>query len=131
MTALVRIVRDSAGQFGEDRCTTLAAAIFKFMPDAVISWRDVWVGAIVTACLFTAGRFLLHFYFARAEPGPQLGAAAASLAVILVWIYYSSLILLVGAEFTRAFANASGEGVRPEPGAVRVVRVVEHAPPSS
>ena len=100
---------------------TLFAAIFKVLPDATIAWRDVWVGAAVTAFLFVVGKFLIGFYLGRSNPGEAFGAAG-SLAVMLVWIYYSSMILLFGAEFTQAWAEARGRGIAPERGAVRVVQ---------
>ncbi|HEU0052151.1 MAG TPA: YihY/virulence factor BrkB family protein, partial [Longimicrobium sp.] len=71
--------------------TLLFAAIFKVLPDARIAWRDVWVGALVTAVLFTIGKTALGIYLGRSDPGQAFGAAG-SLAVILVWIYYSSMI---------------------------------------
>lgn len=97
----------------------LFAALFKVMPDAKIAWRSVWVGAAVTAALFVIGKFLIGFYLGQSNPGQAYGAAG-SLAVLLLWVYYSSLILLFGAEFTETWAVHRGEGVRPEPGAVRV-----------
>lgn len=101
--------------------TLLFGAIFKIMPDAKIAWRSVWVGAGVTAGLFVVGKFLIGFYLGKSNPGQAYGAAG-SLAVLLLWIYYSSLILLFGAEFTETWAEQRGEGVNPEPGAVRVRR---------
>jgi membrane protein len=101
--------------------TALFAVIFKVLPDATVAWRDVWVGAAVTAVLFVVGKFLIGFYLGRSNPGEAFGAAG-SLAVMLVWIYYSSMILLFGAEFTQAWAEARGGGIAPERGAVRVVQ---------
>jgi membrane protein len=101
--------------------TVLFAAIFKVLPDARVALRDVWVGAAVTAVLFVVGKFLIGFYLGRSNPGEAFGAAG-SLAVMLVWIYYSSMILLFGAEFTQAWAEARGGGIAPERGAVRVVQ---------
>jgi membrane protein len=101
--------------------TLLFAAIFKVMPDASITWRSVWVGAAVTAVLFVVGKFLIGFYLGKSNPGQAYGAAG-SLAVLLLWIYYSSLILLFGADFTETWAKRRGEGLEPEPGAVRVRR---------
>lgn len=89
----------------------LFAAIFKVLPDAVVAWRDVWVGAVVTAFLFVAGKFLIGFYIARSDPGSAYGAAG-SLAILLVWIYYSALILFLGAEFTQAWAERKGREMR-------------------
>jgi membrane protein len=101
--------------------TLLFAALFKVMPDAKISWRSVWMGAAVTAVLFILGKFLIGFYLGKSNPGQAYGAAG-SLAVLLLWVYYSSLILLFGAEFTETWAERRGEGIEPEPGAVRVRR---------
>jgi membrane protein len=101
--------------------TLLFAALFKVMPDAKISWRSVWVGAAVTAFLFVIGKFLIGFYLGQSNPGQAYGAAG-SLAVLLLWIYYSALILLFGAEFTETWAERRGQGIEPEPGAVRVRR---------
>jgi membrane protein len=97
----------------------LFAALFKVLPDAKISWRSVWVGAAVTAALFVLGKFLIGFYLGRSNPGEAYGAAG-SLAVLLLWVYYSAIILLFGAEFTESWAERRGEGIEPEPGAVRV-----------
>ncbi len=99
----------------------LFAAIFKVLPDATIAWRDVWPGATVTALLFVIGKFVIGLYLGRSNPGEAFGAAG-SLAVMLVWIYYSSMILLFGAEFTQTWAESRGGGIAPERGAVRVVQ---------
>ncbi len=101
------------------------AAIFKLMPDANIKWRDVFVGAATTTVLFLAGRFAMQVYFSYSEPGAQLGAAAASLAVILVWVYYTSMIVLLGAEVTQVYAVRFGDGIQPEDYAVRVVETIQ------
>jgi membrane protein len=100
---------------------TVFAAIFKFMPDAEVELRDVVVGAAITTVLFIAGRFAMQVYFSYSAPGAQLGSAAASLAVILVWVYYSAMIVLLGAEVTQVYAVRYGKGIRPESNAVRVV----------
>ena len=100
----------------------LFAAIFKYMPDAEVSWRDVMIGAGVTAVLFMVGKFGLQVYFNYSNPAGQVGSAAASLVVLLVWVYYSSMILLFGAECTQVWAKRYGRGIVPEKGAVRVVR---------
>jgi membrane protein len=101
--------------------TLLFAALFKVMPDAKISWRSVWVGAAFTAFLFVIGKFLIGFYLGQSNPGQAYGAAG-SLAVLLLWVYYSALILLFGAEFTETWAERRGQGIEAEPGAVRVRR---------
>jgi membrane protein len=100
--------------------TLLFAALFKVLPDAKISWRDVWVGAGATALLFVLGKFALGFYLGRSDIGSAFGVAG-SLALILVWIYYSGLILLLGAEFTQVWARRYGTEIQPAAGAVRVV----------
>lgn len=97
----------------------LFATIFKVLPDAKIAWKDVAVGALVTALLFTLGKFALGFYLGRSNPGEAFGAAG-SLALVLVWIYYSSMIVLFGAEFTQQWAIHRGSGIEPEAGARRM-----------
>lgn len=91
----------------------LFAFIFKFLPAARLRWRDVWPGALTTALLFMIGRFAISFYIARSDFGSTYGAAG-SLVVLLVWVYYSSLILYFGAEFTRAYTTRFGSGIRPK-----------------
>ena len=99
----------------------LFATMYKVLPDAQIAWRDVWIGAVVTAALFLAGKFALGFYLGRSSPGDAFGAAGA-LAVVLVWTYYAGMILLFGAEFTQQWAKRRGSGIEPEDGAVRVIQ---------
>jgi membrane protein len=84
--------------------TFLFALIFKLLPDVTVSWRDVWIGAVLTAVLFMIGKFLIGVYIGSASIGSIYGAAG-SLVVVLVWTYYSSLILFFGAEFVRAYAR--------------------------
>ncbi len=86
------------------------AAIFKILPDVKIAWRDVWIGALVTSVLFHLGKFGISLYIGKASVASTFGAAG-SLAVLLVWIYYSSQIVLFGAEFTRVYANEYGTRV--------------------
>ena len=109
--------------------TLLFASMYKVLPDATIAWRDVWIGAAFTAFLFTVGKFLLGLYLGRSNPGEAFGAAGA-LALMLVWIYYSSMIVFLGAEFTQAWANRRGSGIEPERGAVRVVQETRRERPS-
>lgn len=92
--------------------TALFALIFKFLPDAVIAWKDVWLGAFVTALLFSIGKFLIGFYLGGREIGSAFGAAG-SLAILLIWIYYSGQILFLGAEFTQVYANQLGSKILP------------------
>jgi len=99
----------------------LFAVMFKLLPDARIGWPDVWPGALGTALLFVLGKGVIGFYLGRSDPGNAYGAAG-SLAVVLIWVYYLSMIVLFGAEFTRAWADRYGGGVKPEPGAVEVVQ---------
>lgn len=87
--------------------TALFAAMFKFLPDTRIEWRDVWTGAAVTAFLFTLGKFALEQYLARASVASGYGAAG-TLAVLLVWVYYSAQIFLFGAEFTEVYSRHLG-----------------------
>lgn len=87
--------------------TLMFMAIFKWLPDVQIAWRDVWLGAVVTSALFTLGHLLLGIYLGKSGVTSTFGAAA-SLAVILVWIYYSSIIVYFGAEFTKVFSNRYG-----------------------
>jgi membrane protein len=99
----------------------LFAAMFKVLPDAKVEWRSAWVGGFVTALLFVLGKFLIGVYLGNSNPGEAYGAAG-SLIVLLLWIYYSSIIMLFGSEFTETWAEARGHGVEPEPGAIRVRR---------
>ena len=87
--------------------TLLFALIFKLLPDAQVAWKDVWVGAAITAVLFTVGKFLIGLYLGNSSIGSTYGAAG-SLAVFLVWVYYSAQILFFGAEFTQVYTNRFG-----------------------
>jgi membrane protein len=99
--------------------TLLFAMIFKVLPDAQVKWRDVWIGAIGTALLFTAGKYLISFYLGRESTSSSYGAAG-SVIVILLWVYYSSLILFFGAEFTQVYARKTGSKIAPSPHAISV-----------
>ena len=88
------------------------ATIFKVLPDVRIGWKDVWVGALVSAVLFILGQIALGFYFGMSDVGSPFGAAG-SLVSILVWIYYSAQILFFGAEFTQVYADRYGSSVEP------------------
>ncbi len=87
--------------------TLLFALIFKILPDTRIKWSDVWVGAIVTSLLFSLGRFLIGLYLGHSGISSTYGAAG-SLVIILIWIYYSTQILFLGAEFTHVYATEHG-----------------------
>lgn len=92
--------------------TILFAVIYKVLPDASVKWRDIISGAIVTAILFMIGKFGISFYISKANIGSTFGAAG-SLVILLVWIYYSSVILYFGAEFTKAYAVKYGSAIHP------------------
>ncbi len=96
----------------------LFAAIFKVLPDTEIAWRDVWVGAITTGILFVIARFLIGLYIARSGPASAFGAAG-SLVLLVLWIYYASMVVLFGAEFTQVWAKEHGRRIEPQQGAVR------------
>jgi membrane protein len=95
------------------------AMIFKFLPDVKIQWRDVWIGAVMTAIFFGIGKWALGLYLNSGAAGSAYGAAS-SLITLLLWVYYSSQILLFGAEFTQVYADRAGRGVEPSEYAVRV-----------
>jgi membrane protein len=97
--------------------TLLFAAIFKFLPDAKVKWRDVWTGSIVTAILFVIAKFALGLYFGNSDPGSTYGAAG-SIILIMLWVSYAGMILLFGAEFTQVYATRHGGMIRPTKGAV-------------
>jgi membrane protein len=92
--------------------TALFAAIFKWLPDVHIAWRDVWIGAAVTAILFTLGKLLIGLYLGRSSVTSVYGAAG-SLVILLLWVYYSAQILFFGAELTQVWANQYGSRVVP------------------
>ncbi|MEW6660204.1 MAG: YihY/virulence factor BrkB family protein [Thermodesulfobacteriota bacterium] len=93
--------------------TLLFAMLFKILPDVEISWKDVWMGGVITAILFALGKYLLGLYLARSTVSSAYGAAG-SLVVFLMWVYYSSLILFFGAAFTQVYARRSGAAIIPK-----------------
>lgn len=97
----------------------LFGLIYRFLPDAIIRWRDVGIGAVITALLFLVGKYLIAFYIAQSDPGSAFGAAGSAI-VLLLWVNYSSLIIFFGAEFTQEFADAFGQKVQPKAHAVRI-----------
>ena len=101
--------------------STLFAVIFKILPDATIRWKDAFVGALFTSVLFLIGKFAIGFYLGQANLGLTYGAAA-SIVVILSWVYYSSLILFFGAEFTKVYALSKGGGIKVASTAVFIVK---------
>jgi membrane protein len=96
--------------------TLLFAMIYRFLPDVRLKWRDVWTGALITAVLFSIGKFLIGLYLGRSSIASSYGAAG-SIVVLLVWVYYSAQIILLGAEFTRVYAEHR-EGRAPPPNGV-------------
>lgn len=106
--------------------TLLFATIFKYLPDVKIAWRDVWLGALAAAFLFNIGKFALGFYLGRSSIASAYGAAG-SLVVILLWVYYSSQTMFLGAEFTRARTKMRGQQLIAVHGAEFVeVKEVKH-----
>lgn len=101
--------------------TALFALMFKTLPDARIHWRDVWVGAAVTAGLFTLGKFGLGLYLGSAGVSSAYGAAG-SIVALVIWVYYSAQVLLLGAEFTEVYARRFGSRIVPDEDAVRLER---------
>ena len=99
--------------------TALFALIFKVVPDVEIRWRDVWLGALVTALSFTLGKTLLGVYLGRTTAASPYGAAG-SVVLLVIWIYYSAQILFLGAEFTQVYAKHFGKRIRPDKDAVPV-----------
>ncbi|MDF9798425.1 membrane protein [Catalinimonas alkaloidigena] len=92
--------------------TLLFAIMFKALPDAKVEWRSVWRGALLTAVLFTIGKFLIGLYISHTDPGSTFGAAG-SIIIIMLWVYYSGLILIFGAEFTQVYARRKGHRLQP------------------
>ncbi len=95
----------------------LFAMSFKILRDVKIAWRDVWLGAIVTAALFTIGKLAIGMYLGKSSVSSSFGAAGSP-AVVLLWAYYSPQILFLGAEFTKVYAGTRGSGARPAKDAV-------------
>jgi membrane protein len=99
--------------------TVIFGLLFKVLPDARIRWRHVWVGSLVTTLLFTAGKYLIGFYLGNSSFNSAYGAAG-SLVIILLWVYYSTVIFLFGAELTYVYAKAQGAAIQPYSNAVKV-----------
>ncbi len=99
--------------------TIIFAAIYRVLPDAKIRWKNVWVGAFVTSILFVLGKYVLNVYFQH-DPLADTYGAAGSLVLILVWVYYTAVIFLFGAEFTQVYSKAHEKKIEPEDTAVKV-----------
>jgi membrane protein len=101
--------------------TVIFALMFKFVPDASLKWKDVWVGAAVTSLLFSIGKLVIGLYLGNGAIGSIFGAAS-SLVIIMLWAFYSSQIFLFGAEFTRLYAIRFGSNILPSANAVRIAK---------
>ena len=101
--------------------TLLFAIIFKVLPDAIMRWKDALVGAFVTSILFMFGRFVIGLYLGQSKVNITYGAASA-VVIILLWVYYASFILYLGAEFTKVYAYTKGKGIRPNETAVYIIK---------
>ena len=99
--------------------TLVFAVLFKALPDAKVKWRDVWLGALVTAGLFAVGKVLLGLYLGRPGAAATFGAASA-LVLVVLWVYYCAQLVLLGAEFTQAYAHWRGRAIQPAEDAVAV-----------
>jgi membrane protein len=127
LSTLIRIFVpvDSMIWSGAERVVSLPVFIaafggmYRMLPDAHIAWADAWRGALLTTVLFVAGKYAIDLYIRRASVGTAYGPAGA-LVVLLVWVYYASTIVLVGAELTHGLSLARGETVKPEPQAEHV-----------
>jgi membrane protein len=108
--------------------TALFGIIYKFLPDVRIKWRDVWTGAALTSMLFTIGKFLIALYLGHSAISSTYGAAGSIIAVLL-WVYYSSLIFFLGAEFTQVYATHYGSGVGPRENAEPLSNRKRSTPP--
>jgi membrane protein len=101
--------------------TLLFSVIFKVLPDAIIRWKDALVGAFVTSILFLFGRFAIGFYLGHSKVNLTYGAASA-VVIILLWVYYASVILYIGAEFTKVYTLTKGNGIQPKDTAVFIIK---------
>lgn len=101
--------------------STLFAIIFKVLPDGTVKWRDAYTGASFTAIFFLVGKFLIGFYLGASSIGVTYGAAA-SILIIMLWVYYSSIILYFGAEFTKVYTLNFGSGITPDKAAVFILK---------
>ena len=134
-----------ADRIGDDESTGIALALltqiasfvvallvfafaFKVLPDARARWRDLWIGAAVTAVLFTIGKAVLGLYLSHSSTGAYFGVAG-SLVVLLVWVYYSAQIFFIGAEITQVYSRRYGSGIRPDESAELISTLPKKPPP--
>ena len=101
--------------------TALFTVIFKVLPDGYLRWKECIVGAAFTAVLFLIGKFVISFYIGQADLGATYGTSA-SIVILLTWVYYSSIILYFGAEFTKVYAGLDGVPISPNKNAVLIIR---------
>jgi membrane protein len=99
--------------------TLLFALVFKYLPDSIVKWKDALVGSLFTSVLFMFGKYLIGIYMAN-SPSINIYGAAGSIVVVLLWIYYSSILLYFGAEFTKIYALTHGHGIKPNRFSVRI-----------
>lgn len=97
----------------------LFAIVFKYLPDSIVKWKDAWIGSLFTSFLFLLGKYLIGLYLSNSSSASAYGAAG-SLIILLLWIYYSSILLYFGAEFTKNYALKHGHGIHPNLFSVRV-----------
>lgn len=102
--------------------TALFALIFKVLPDAKTKWKDIWPGALASGILFMIGKFAISFYIGRSNVGSTYGAAG-SLVILLLWVYYSAMILYLGAEFAKAWSSHKGTSIQPNDYAIALKKV--------
>lgn len=108
--------------------TGVFAALFKWVPDAKIAWRDVWFGAALSAVMFVIGKYLLGLYLGRGSYESSYGAAVGSFVALLVWVYYSSIIVFAGAEAAQVYTRRHGHRIKPEEHAVKVEQTRKPVP---
>lgn len=97
----------------------LFAVVFKYLPDSIVKWKDAWIGSLFTSALFLLGKYLIGLYLS-ASSGASAYGAAGSVVLLLLWVYYSSILLYFGAEFTKSYALKHGSGIYPNMYSVRV-----------
>jgi membrane protein len=108
--------------------TVLFAAMFRHLPDTRIDWKHVWVGSVISATMFLIGKIGLSLYLGRGSYNQQYGDAVGGFVALLVWVYYSAVILLIGAEATQVYARRHGHRIEPDEHAVRVIKRTETVP---